>query len=259
MERLRLSAKSLALIAIAILVAAGTYAVASIPGSDGVITACWDHTAGATYGALRVIDPSLSGNTRSANEYSCQSNETQLTWNQQGPTGPVGPAGPLGPQGPAGPQGPRAPSSILSFTGGVKTMFLTLPGITGESKVTGHKGQIELQSWSFGATQPKPKTAEIIVVKRVDSTSPKLALADASGKPFDKVKIELAKKKGGKLAVYLRFTMHNVLISSVKTVNHGGDKLPSEQVSFNFAKIEEEYVGTGHTTIHLTPHQIKLP
>src|SRR3954464_1659213 len=100
MERLRLSAKSLALIAIAILVAAGTYAVASIPGSDGVITACWDHTAGATYGALRVIDPSLSGNTRSANEYSCQSNETQLTWNQQGPTGPVGPAGPLGPQGP---------------------------------------------------------------------------------------------------------------------------------------------------------------
>ena len=258
MDRLRASGKTLLLIAVAVMVAAGTVAVASIPGSDGVITACWDHTAGATYGALRVIDPSLSGSTRSPNEYSCQSNETQITWNQQGPTGPAGPAGPLGPQGPAGPQGPSAPSSILSFTGGVKTMFLKLPGITGESKITGHKGQIELQSMSFPVTQSKPKSAEIIVVKRTDSTSPKLFLADLSGKPFDKATIELAKKKGGKLADYLVFKMKNVLVTGIKTGGHA-DAVPTEAVTLTFTKLEEEYLGTGHTTIHLTPHQIRLP
>jgi type VI secretion system secreted protein Hcp len=255
MDRLRASAKSLALIAVGVLLAAGTYAIASIPDSNGVITGCWDHTAGATYGALRVIDPSLSGNTRSANEYSGGSSETQITWNQQGPTGPAGPAGPQGVQGL---QGPRAPSSFLSYSsGGGKTMLLKLPGVKGESKVPKYKGWIDLRSVSFGGSN-NPQKSEIIVVKHLDSTSPELALRTANGKPFDEATL-VFRKGGSKPVEYLKFTMKNVLVTSLTNINNPQDKIPEEQVTLNFTKVTEEFLGNRHTTIHLTPSQIRLP
>ena len=43
---------------------------------------------------------------------SCSPNETQISWNSDGPAGPPGPPGPAGPAGPAGPQGP---AGILGF------------------------------------------------------------------------------------------------------------------------------------------------
>jgi type VI secretion system secreted protein Hcp len=261
MDRLRASGKTVLLIAVAVLVAAGTVAVASIPGSDGVITACWDHTAGATYGALRVIDPSLSGNTRSANEYSCQTGETQITWNQQGPAGPAGPtgpAGPNGPSGPAGPQGPQASSSFLSFTGGVKNaILLKVPGIQGESTIKGHKGEIDLKSTSFGAS--RPKMGEIIVVKRFDKSSPALFQAVATGKHFSKVTIVFHRKAGRGQQDYLTFTMKDAIISSLKNISSPADPRPQEQLTLNFTKLTTEYSAGGHhTSINLTPHQFAV-
>lgn len=58
-------------------------AAASIPGSSGVITACYNQV-----GSLRVID--LSGTGVGSH---CLNGETQLAWNQQGPAGPQGPPG----------------------------------------------------------------------------------------------------------------------------------------------------------------------
>src|SRR4051795_5569238 len=122
MDRLRTSAKTLALVAVAILIAAGTYAVASIPDGNGAITACWDHNNDTShFGTLRVIDPSLPAAGHSNYEYSCLTNETQITWNQQGPQGPAGTAGTAGPAGPQGPtgaqgaQGTAPPATLLSF------------------------------------------------------------------------------------------------------------------------------------------------
>lgn len=54
-----------------------TIAVASIPSSSGVITACYV----TSKGDLRLIDPATTA---------CKSNETQITWNQQGVPGPAG-------------------------------------------------------------------------------------------------------------------------------------------------------------------------
>src|SRR5206468_7060947 len=119
------------------------------------------------------------------------------TWNQQGPTGPAGPQGPAGAQGLQGLQGARAPSSFLSFTGGVKNgILLSLPGIAGDSTVKGHKGDIGLQDFSFGgatSTAAHGKTGEIIVVKRIDNSSPKLFRAAATGEHFKNAKITLRK------------------------------------------------------------------
>src|SRR6204780_3523220 len=125
--------------------AGAAIAVGSIPGPGGTITGCYAGTDGATVdyappaggitpsealeppGALRVIDPSLpntitiggsplagapSGGTTISNPAAeCVTDETQITWNQQGPAGPQGPQGPAGGEGANGAGG--APGSPL--------------------------------------------------------------------------------------------------------------------------------------------------
>jgi hypothetical protein len=65
-------------------------AYAAIPGSNGVVNACY-----AKAGDLRVIDAEAGAQ--------CKSGETGLSWNQQGPKGDPGPQGPTGPKGDRGP------------------------------------------------------------------------------------------------------------------------------------------------------------
>src|SRR5262245_45779115 len=78
-------------IAIAVGLAAGGIAYASIPDSTGAIRACYK-TIG---GALRVIDPSAGG--------SCSPSEMALSWNQSGLKGATGAQGLIGPIGATGP------------------------------------------------------------------------------------------------------------------------------------------------------------
>jgi hypothetical protein len=98
------------LVSVAVALAAGGIAYASIPDSSGAIHGCYKSNGGA----LRVID-TLAGGT-------CLASETPLTWSQtgpqglQGPSGATGAAGPTGatgrtgPSGPSGPQGAPGPS-----------------------------------------------------------------------------------------------------------------------------------------------------
>lgn len=74
---------------VATVVIAGGIAVADSPDAAGVITACYDDRG---QGDLRIVD----------GDQPCKSNETRLTWNQEGPPGEPGPQGEQGPQGPAG-------------------------------------------------------------------------------------------------------------------------------------------------------------
>jgi len=44
-------------------------------------------------------------------------NETKISWNEEGPQGPAGPTGAEGPQGPQGAQGPAGPTSVVFYNG----------------------------------------------------------------------------------------------------------------------------------------------
>ena len=88
---------------LAALLVGGGAALATIPGSGGVISGCYPKSGGP----LRVIDASSA---------TCASGELPLNWNQTGPQGPKGAQGPQGLQGPkgdtgaAGPPGPTGPA-----------------------------------------------------------------------------------------------------------------------------------------------------
>jgi hypothetical protein len=104
------------------LVLAGTgFAVASIPGGRGVISACY----GVRGGSLRIID---TARKRSAGH--CQRGERLLTWNRTGPVGVPGARGLQGKTGPSGPGASRIYEKLGAFTDSAPTKVLTLDGLT---------------------------------------------------------------------------------------------------------------------------------
>lgn len=130
--------------------------------------------------------------------------------------------------------------------------FLKIDGIEGESQDSKHKGEIEIQSWSWGAAQSgtaafgggmgagKVAMQDFHFVQRVHKGSPKLMLACAQGQHI-KSAILTCRKAGKEQQEYLKITFSDLLVSSYQTSGSSGDVIPMEQVSLNFSKIEMEY------------------
>jgi type VI secretion system secreted protein Hcp len=130
--------------------------------------------------------------------------------------------------------------------------FLKLGDIKGESLDSKHKGEIDIESWSWGATQSgsmhiaggggtgKVSMQDFHITKKLDSSSPKLMLACANGKHYDKALVT-CRKAGEKPLEVLKITLSDVLISSYQGGGSQGDIIPVEQVALNFAKIQFEY------------------
>jgi type VI secretion system secreted protein Hcp len=131
--------------------------------------------------------------------------------------------------------------------------FLKIDGIEGESKADKHKDEIEIQSFSWGATQSgafaggggggagKVAMQDFHFTMKHSKASPTLFLACAQG---DHIKnaILTCRKAGKEQQEFLKVTLSDVLVSSFQTGGQGGgDVTPTDQVSLNFAKIEHEY------------------
>ena len=128
--------------------------------------------------------------------------------------------------------------------------FLKIDGIDGESSDAQHKGEIDLEAWSWGETQPHPTgggagagkvtMADFSFTTKLTKASPKLFLACAEGSHI-KAAWLTARRAAGKAADYfLKWTFSDLLVSSYQTGAAAGNA-PVDQVSFNFSKIEVEY------------------
>ena len=128
--------------------------------------------------------------------------------------------------------------------------FLKIDGIQGESLDAKHKGEIELESFSWGESNAgttatgggagagKVNMQDLHVAKKLDKASPLLFLACATGKHL-KDAILTARKAGKGQLEFLVFKFRDLLVSSYQT--GAADEEPSEQVSFNFSRIEVEF------------------
>jgi len=141
--------------------------------------------------------------------------------------------------------------------------FLKIDGIDGESTDDKHQKWIEILSYSHGLSQPLSgsrstsggATAErcdhsdFSVVKALDKASPKLALFCCNGKHIPTVKLELC-RAGEKKEKYMEYVMSDVIVSGVRKGGsaQGGESLPLEEVTFNYGKIEWNYVEIDHKT-----------
>jgi len=132
-------------------------------------------------------------------------------------------------------------------------MFLKLDPIKGESLDSKHKDQIDIQSYSFGASQGggwhsgtgggkgKVDIQDMHFTHYVDAASSGLFQATTQGLHIDKA-VFVVRKAGGKDALeYLKITIEEVLVSSVRCSSHSGDERLMESFSLNFRKITYEY------------------
>jgi type VI secretion system secreted protein Hcp len=131
--------------------------------------------------------------------------------------------------------------------------FLKMDGVEGESTDEKHKNEIQVESFSFGATQTgtfahgsgggagKVQMQDFHFTQKVNKASPKLALACATGQHIKKA-VLTARKAGGTQQDFYIVTFTDLLVSSYQVSGSGhGDTIPIDQISLNFAKIEWQY------------------
>jgi len=196
-----------------------------------------------------------------------------------GPTGPTGPQGPAGGKGDSGGQGAGgekgAPGSPLiggtsfGLTNDSGHTFLKLDGVTGpasikgeatikgESTIKGEAGEIAIQSFSLGAIgggaigsassgagAGKVSIESFTITKTIDKTSPLLLQDAVQGTHIKEGELLFEHKVGGKEEAYLKFDFENLLVANISDGQSADTGAPAEQVTFDFAKLQETYSGS---------------
>lgn len=134
--------------------------------------------------------------------------------------------------------------------------YLKVGDIKGESNDEGHKDWINLLSVSNNITRPMGAGAsgstrhrssatfgDVVCVKEVDASTPKLQESIADGTNFPKVNIDLCtSSEGGKRIPYLRWELKNCRVTSYSVSGAtDGSQVPTEQLSLNFEEIKVTY------------------
>jgi type VI secretion system secreted protein Hcp len=131
-------------------------------------------------------------------------------------------------------------------------MFMKLDDIKGESQDATHKGEIDVLSWNWGATQAgsaqvgggtgsgKVQIQDLTFTKYTDRASPVLLGMCASGKPV-KTALLTIRKAGSTPLEYVKITMSGAIITThTHGCDAGGDR-HTETVSLNFSSVKYEY------------------
>ena len=132
-------------------------------------------------------------------------------------------------------------------------MYLKITDVKGESKDKGHPGEVEIESFSWGASQlgtsshgtgaggGKVSMNDFSFMMRNNSASPTLFLFCANGKHLKEAKLT-CRKAGGTQENFLVVTMSDVLISSYQTGGSQQAEVPMDAISLNYSKIEIDYL-----------------
>jgi len=132
--------------------------------------------------------------------------------------------------------------------------FLKIEGIEGESQDANHKGEIMIQSWSWGESRSIPSAGgggaispprvgmqDFQFVMNLNKASVKLALACATGQSI-KSAVLSCRKAGREQQEFFKITLSDLLVTAFQSGGTlGGDALPHDQVSLAFLKIQFEY------------------
>lgn len=132
--------------------------------------------------------------------------------------------------------------------------YLKIQGIEGESEKAGHEKEIEIQSFSFGATNHgtfhsggkgggggKAEITDISVVKQVDKASPLLFKACASGDHIGEATIYSQKTGGPKPVTYYEIKMTDLIVSSHNNNGSNGGDAVYETIVFNCSRVDFVY------------------
>lgn len=133
-------------------------------------------------------------------------------------------------------------------------MFFKIDGIKGESTDGhGHKQEIDVLAWSWGATQSgsthhgpgggsgKVNVQDLSFTKHIDTATTVLLDHVCTGKHIKSATL-VVRKAGGKAPIeYLKIHLEDIIVSSVSTGGSGGEDRLTENVTLNFARFKTDY------------------
>lgn len=131
-------------------------------------------------------------------------------------------------------------------------LFLKIEGIAGESQDANHKGWLNIDSFTWGASQPgnmgvgggggagKVQYHDLTVQGSIDKACPAIMRYVSNGKHISKVELSVC-KAGGNQIEYCRITLEEVLITHVtfNGAHHGAVLGMSYQ--FQAARVKTQY------------------
>lgn len=126
-------------------------------------------------------------------------------------------------------------------------MFLKIEGVAGESKEEGHKGEIDVLAWSWGASSSvKGKSVscniqDLSVTKYVDSASPHLLMGQLDGAVYDDATLTVRQAGGDKPLEYIVIKFYGVKVTSLSTGGSGGEDRLTENITLNFTSADYRY------------------
>jgi type VI secretion system secreted protein Hcp len=132
--------------------------------------------------------------------------------------------------------------------------FLKLDGITGESQKDQHAGEIDIMSFSWGASNStsvgtgtgastgKVSVSDFSIMKTTDSASPLLFQKCCDGSVIATGVVTLQKQVASTATPYLVYNFTNVYVTSIQWSGSGGSgDSPMESVSFCFEQGTVDY------------------
>jgi type VI secretion system secreted protein Hcp len=131
-------------------------------------------------------------------------------------------------------------------------MFLKLTNIKGESTDSKHKDEIEILSWSFGASQGgsshggtgsgtgKAQIHDLTITHYVDAASVDLLKHLITGKHIDEGML-IVRKAGGTPIEYLKIKMTQVFVTNISNGGGSGQDRITENVTLHFRKFTKTY------------------
>jgi len=132
-------------------------------------------------------------------------------------------------------------------------IFLKLPEVDGEASAKGHEKEIEIFSFSLGASNPsdvargtgsgagKVDMSALSLQKQVDLASAKLFQKCCMGKHFDDATLVIREAGGDEPVEYWTIKMKQVFVDSISWGGASGAGKPTESVSLSYAEITFEY------------------
>jgi type VI secretion system secreted protein Hcp len=127
-----------------------------------------------------------------------------------------------------------------------ESWFLKIDGIEGDSLDQVHKGEIDVESWSWGVVHeesPGPGAGrasfqDFHFVAKISQASPQLFLSCATGVHHKAATLSGRRAGGEKTSGdFLKYKLSDVQVTSVQH-GGGGSDLPTEQFSLGYGRFE---------------------
>lgn len=134
---------------------------------------------------------------------------------------------------------------LIESAGATPTIFVKIPGIPGDTTITGHIDEIAAESVQFGGGQivpkngpkacakasPKTQLSRVTIEKKADKASPKLFLATAQATVFPEVIITITRSG----ADYQQYKLSDAFIHSYSTSS--SEEASNEDLSFAYTSL----------------------